>query len=208
MKFKRNITFFAIITFLTMSVVLFETSAQTPVMNSDNLLNQFAGNSVEGVWNLNTKESDDPIKTVENLIRKSFSNAGKTGLAEKSEKPGISISIFPPERLVLADGGNEMTINEFYTDVVSTRTFITDGQTHIYHVSDADIAVNAIREMKKLSITTLSPRGNRMMETFELSADGSKLQVIVRILDSNFQESLILHRIYDRTILDDFSNFN
>lgn len=191
-----------------MSLISFEISAQTSEMNSENLSDQFAGISVEGVWNLNIVESDDPIRIVENLIKKSFSNAGKTGLAEKSEKPGISISIFPPERLVLADGGNEMTINEFYTDVVLTRTFITDGQTHIYHVSDADIAVNAIREMKKLSITTLSPRGNRMIETFDLSADGSKLKVTVRILDSNFQESLILHRIYDRAILDDFSNFN
>ena len=109
---------------------------------------------------------------------------------------------------MLIGGENEMTINEFYPDIVSTRTFITDGVTHISQANNADIAVSATREKNKLSIETLSPRGNQMIETFELSADGSKLKIIIRITDSNFQELLTLHRTDDRAILDDLLDYN
>ena len=188
-----------------MSGVLFETSAQTPKTNSGNLLKQLAGNSIEGVWKINVEESDDIARKIQTLIQKSFAFSDKALSTKQTEIPGISISIFPPERLVLAGGENEMTINEFYPDAISTRTFIIDGLTHIYQAkNEFNIAVIATEKEKKLLIETLSPRGNRMVETYELFADGNKLKVSIQVFDSNYKEFLTLQRIYDRAILDDF----
>ena len=206
---KKISTFSAIILFLALSVFSINTAAQTFENKPNDLLGQLTGNSVEGVWDLNINESDDLIKKIQTLIQKSFALSEKGESAEPTKIPGVSISIFPPERLVLAGGENEMTINEFYPDVISTRTFINDGLTRTYQAeNNFYITVSARKENNKLLIETLSPRGNRMKETFEIFADGSKLKVLIQISDSNFQEVLTLQRIYDRAILDDFLDYN
>ena len=206
---KKISSISAIILFLALSVFSINTAAQTFENKPNNLLGQLTGNSVEGVWDLNINESDDLIKKIQTLIQKTFALSEKGESAEQTEIPGVSISIFPPERLVLAGGENEMTINEFYPDVISTRTLINDGQTRSFQAeNNFYIAVSAKKEENKLLIETLSPRGNRMKETFELFADGSKLKVSIQISDSNFKELLTLQRIYDRAILDDFSDYN
>lgn len=206
---KKNSTFSAIILFLALSVFSINTAAQTFENKPNDLLDQLTGNSVEGVWDLNINESDDLIKKIQTLIQKTFALSEKGESAEQTKIPGVSISIFPPERLVLAGGENEMTINEFYPDVISTRTMKTEGQTQMYQAeNNFYITVRARKEENKLLIETLSPRGNRMKETFEFFADGSKLKVSIQIFDLNFKELLTLQRIYDRAILDDFSDYN
>lgn len=208
MKFNKILSFFAIIFFLTAFGFSVSAAAQTVGDKPFDLMSLINGNSVEGFWNLNINESDDIVQKIQNLMQKSNDYSDKAVSIEQTEIPAISISILPPERLVLIGGEDEMTINEFYTDIISTRTLITDGQIHFYHTNNTDIAVNTLAKKNKLSIETLSPRGNHMMETFELSADGSKLKVSIQISDSNFQELLTLQRIYDRVISDDFSAYN
>ena len=75
---------------------------------------------------------------------------------------------------------------------------ITDGRIHFYHNNNAEVAVNALAKRNEITIETLSPRGNKMIETFELSDDSIKLKVTIRISDSNFKELLTLQRVYDR----------
>ena len=127
MKFRRNTFLFAIMTFLTISVVSLESWAQTPKFNSGNLLNQLAGNSIEGVWRLNAEESDDVIRKMQTLLPKLISSSNaKTG-TNQEEIPTVSISLFPPEELALVNGKNEFTINETFQSVILTRTLATDG---------------------------------------------------------------------------------
>jgi hypothetical protein len=205
---KKISSISAIILFLALSVFSINTEAQTFEDTPNDLLNQLAGNSVEGIWNLNTEESDDPVSKIQTFIQKSFALSEKEESAEQTEIPRISISLFPPERLVMAGNENEMTINEFYLDVISTRTFINDGLTHSFQTeNNFYITVRARKENNKLLIETLSPRGNRMKETFELFANGSKLKVLIQISDANLQE-VLRQRVYNRAILDDFSDYN
>ncbi len=188
-----------------MSVLTFKTAAQTPESNSENFLVRIAGSSIEGFWSLNIDESDNIEQKIQALIQKSYDTPDKMTSKEQTKTPAISISIFPPEKLALLGGEDGLTINEFYPDVVSTRTLITDGQIHFYHTSNSEVAVRAQAIKNRLSVETLSPRGNQMLETFELSTDGGKLRVSILISDSDFNELLTLQRIYDRAVLDDFS---
>lgn len=209
MKFNKLIPFFAIIFVLTATSFSTDTLAQIVEDEPYDLMSLTAGNSVEGFWQLNIDESDDPKRIIQTLIQKSNKFSDKDILEEQNEPPGISISILPPERLVLAGGEDEFTINEFYPDHIFTRTFPTDGLPHIYQSNNGGgMVVNASGEKSKLSIDTLSPRGNNMTETFELSADASKLKITIQISDSNLQELLTLQRIYDRAISDDLSEYN
>lgn len=196
----------AILLLIASSVFSINTAAQTLDGKQNELINRLVGDSVEGVWNLNIYESDDPVRKMVSLIQKSLS---KTNETVQNEVPGMSISIFPPERLVLAGGENEMTINEFYSNVISTRTIKPDGQSRLYQAeNNAQAIVKAGGQRKLLLIETLSPRGNRMKETFELSGSGGKLKVLIQISDPNSKELLTLQRVYDRAGLDDSLDYN
>ncbi len=196
----------AILLLIASSVFSINTAAQTLDGKQNELINRLVGDSVEGVWNLNIYESDDPVRKMVSLIQKSLS---KTNETVQNEVPGMSISIFPPERLVLAGGENEMTINEFYSNVISTRTINPDGQSRLYQAeNNAQAIVKAGGQRKLLLIETLSPRGNRMKETFELSGSGGKLKVLIQISDPNSKELLTLQRVYDRAGLDDSLDYN
>lgn len=206
---KKISSLSAILLFLGLSVFSINIAAQTLEGKQNDLMNQLLGDSVEGVWNLNIYESDDPVRKIQSLIQRALASPEREESAEQTVIPRVSISIFPPERLVVERGGNEMTINEFYPNEISTRTMKTDGQTHMYPAgNNFYIAVNVSREGQKMLVETHSPSGNQMVETFELSADGSKLKVTVQISDSNVRELLSLQRIYDRPISDDLSGYN
>ena len=69
---KKISSISAIILFLALSVFSINTAAQTFENKPNDLLDQLAGNSVEGVWDLNIYESDDPVKKIQTLIQKSF----------------------------------------------------------------------------------------------------------------------------------------
>ncbi len=199
----------AILLFLALSVFSINTAAQTSGYKQNELMNQLLGDSVEGVWELNIYESDDPIRKIQTLIERSLAMPENEVSAKLVEIPKVSISIFPPERLVVERGGNEMTINEFYPYEITTRTMKSDGQTHMYPAgNNFYIAVSVRRQGKKMLVETHSPSGNQMVETFELSADGSKLKVTIEISEPNVKDLFTLQRIYDRVNSDRLSNYN
>ncbi len=209
MKFERNVSFFAIIAFLTLSVFSLNAAAQKPVDKPRELPLQLLGDSIEGIWDLNVSQSDDPLEKIRAMIQKPFSFSDKAESNERTDVPPISISMFPPQRMVLASNKGEITVNEFYPDHISTRTRKTDGIPDVYQSeNNVYVAVRATREENRLWIQTVSPRGNRMLETFEIFDNGDKMKVTIQISDSDSRELLTLQRIYDRAILDDLSDYN
>ncbi len=90
-----------------------------------------------------------------------------------------------------------------------TRTIRADGSAQTYELRPGiTYAMTAFRKSGKIVIETVSPRGNRMIETYELVAapapTGSKLSVTLRIEDAAAKEMLTLHRVYDRAATDIF----
>lgn len=155
-------------------------------------------NAVDGAWQINPGESDDVMQKLQGLLT-AASGIEKVN-AQQSPLPMLSISLFPPETLVVASGDrNETTINEGFQDVVQTRTFQSDGAARMYELRQgASISVTAFEKNNLLTIETVSPRGNRMIETYELANGGHKLKVMIRIESPASQELLTLHRVYDR----------
>ena len=123
MIFSKNIYFLAIMVVLAVFGFFAKASAQTVEEKPNDLMYLMIGNSVEGFWNLNIDESDDIRQKIQTLMQKSFVTPDKSLSTEQTETEGVSISILPPQRLVIAGGENEMTINEIYPDVISTRLY-------------------------------------------------------------------------------------
>ena len=204
----------SVLFYLAMMLALVSTAtAQTQNTNQEAaLLNSLpAASGFGGAWRLNGNESDDVIKKMRERLA-GLDNASalrmKETSAEQTESPSLSISLFPPETLSVATGGGEITINEGFSNVVLTRTVRADGNVQIYELRPGvNFAVTALRKNDKLVIETVSPRGNRMIETYELPAPsaGAKLSVTVRIEDASAKEMLTLHRVYDRSATDIFS---
>lgn len=125
---------------------------------------------------------------------------------QKSETlPTITISLFPPETLVLANENEKsMTINEGFNNMILTRTVLTNGKGQIAAIEGGKLLVTATQSKDKLSVETVSPRGNILKETLEITNDGRKLNVTVRVEDSANREMITLKRVYDRTTLEIF----
>ena len=174
------------------------------------LNNLLAANGFGGAWQLNRNESDDVLKKMQEKFAglTDASLQTKNENTKQSESPALSISLFAPETLSVATGGAEITINEGFFNVVLTRTVRADGNAQIYELRPGvNFAVTALRKNDKIVFETVSPRGNRMIETYELPAPsaGAKLSVTVRIEDATAKEMLTLHRVYDRAAADIFS---
>ena len=129
--------------------------------------------------------------------------------AETNVLPAMSVSILPPDVIVLADDGDEksITINENFNEIVYTRTVSTDGVKRFGEIQNGAVfTVAAARENDALTIETESPRGNRMIETYALAADGKKLTVALRFENEQAREIFTLRRVYDRILPDVFPN--
>ena len=102
--------------------------------------------------------------------------------------------------MILANGdADEMTINEIFKTVIETRTVSVDGALHEYEIiPGANLAITATRKADGIKIGTVSPRGNKMTETFRLAPGGAKLIVAVRVERLRTREVLNLRRVYDR----------
>lgn len=160
--------------------------------------------SIIGTWRLNDIESDDVIaKMADMLQRKNNVMNDEMDEAKQAEMPALSISLFPADMLMLVtDSDADITINEFFRDVIKTRMVLTDGNRREFSLArGAKFSVTATRTNDKLSVETISPRGNIVIETFALSEGGSKLIVILVIEDSGLQQLLTLRRVYDRALV-------
>lgn len=206
--------------FLSLAIILGSVSAATAQRQTESvnrktaILNKaLAANGFVGAWQLNRNESDDVLKKMREKfveLNDRSSLQTKNENAKQAESPALSISLFAPETLSVATGGAagaEITINEGFNNVVLTRTVSADGNAQIYELRPGvNFAVSAFRNNDRIVIETVSPRGNRMIETYELVAAsaGAKLTITVRIEDASAKEMLTLRRVYDRAATEIF----
>jgi len=183
-------------------------AAQISTDQNSDKLSALAGNGIGGGWQLNSAESDDPMQKMQELMQSKVSPSTGAENSNVKQLPPLTTSLFHPDSLILADSVNgDVTINESYKELVQTRTFTPDGKTRSIELTPgADYTVTAIREDGKMTVETVSPRGNKMTETYEVQPGGNKLKVTVRIENAEAKELITLHRTYDRTIIDMFSS--
>ena len=172
-------------------------------------LSALAGGGVGGAWKLNSAESDDPLQKMQELLQNTAGapKAPETSNVKQQQLPPLTTSLFHPDSLILADGGGDrqITINENFKEIVQTRTVFADGRTRAFELSPgASYTVNALKEGDKLTVETISPRGNKMIETYATEAGGKKLKVTIRVENPQSKELITLHRTYDRTMIDLF----
>ena len=162
----------------------------------------FFPTGIAGAWRFNHAESDDVLTKIGELLkgREDDAPTDEKSDAKQSELPAVSISLFAPDAMILANGdADEMTINEIFKSVIETRTISVDGTSREYEIiPGAKIAIRATRKTDGLTIETVSPRGNKMTETFRLASGGAKLIVAVRVERLRTREVLNLRRVYER----------
>lgn len=209
MKFvhKKYVLYISAFIFLAF-VSAVQTQAQTAKASELNLpSNLWANAGITGAWRINYAESDNTVLKMQTLLQKQLAESAE---AKKTEtKPTISISLFPPETLVLVnENENQLTINEGFANVVLTRTVFTNGKTLIGNIEGESFYISANKTKDSLKVETISPTGNRMTETYKISEDGKKMLETLRIEDGANKEIITLKRVYDRTILDVFDGFS
>ncbi len=196
MKYQSRLAFIPVFLFLFATLA----GAQI-VQDKTNILNQLSGNKITGAWRIDPKESDDTLLKLEAAIRDQKSQV--TG--ENSTSPPISVSVMPPESLILAGDSKTITINEGFADFVVTRTDLTDGIIHVRKIPDgAESKVSAKNEDGVLNVEIVSPLGNTLKESYSLADGGKKLIVLLRFEDKDSTELLTLRRVYNRATLDLF----
>lgn len=182
-------------------LVLFSISAKAQTEKPADFL---AINKITGAWRVNYAESDNPILKMQTILQ---SKLGQPTNEKEENLPTMSVSLIAPENLILAGDEDSITINEGFDEIVFTRTISTNGKQRIGELSDgARFSLKAERERNYLQIETISPRGNKMFETYALSDKGKKLIVTLRFETPEAKEIMTLRRVYDRTILDLFQN--
>lgn len=156
---------------------------------------------IAGAWRFNAAESDDVLTKIGELLkdRNAPPNREKSD-SQQSGQPAVSISLFAPDALILSKGdADEMTINEIFKSVIETRTVSVDGTLREYEIyPGAKFAITATGKTGGLTIEIISPRGNKMTETFALAPSGSQLIVTLRFQDSLTREIFTLRRVYER----------
>ena len=161
----------------------------------------FFPTGIAGAWHFNVAESDDVLTKIGELVKgRDAAPIDEKSDAKQSEQPAISISIFAPDALILSNGdADEMTINEIFKSVIETRTVSIDGALREYEiVPGAKLAITATGKTDGFTVETISPRGNKMTETFWLASGGEKMIVVVRIEHPGTSEVLNLRRVYNR----------
>lgn len=173
---------------------------QNSTDDSKDLLKSLFYGNMSGVWQINNKESDNVMEKLQKRIQIASNSSSEANESSKTnaDLPLISVSLLPPEFLEL-EVGKETAINENLQGVTQSRLLIADGvQRTIEMEPDVKISVRAIEKDGRLIVETISPRGNKMTETFNMNQDSNKLNVLIRVEDPKAGELLSLHRVYDR----------
>lgn len=197
-------SYFGLITFSFLLVLFsFSTNAQTKTESSSDVL---VSGKITGAWRVNYAESDNPLLKMQSVLQSRLEQTPSEKTAKEESLPTMSISLVAPETLVLAgESEDAITINEGFNEIVFTRTIATDGKARIGELSDGSrFLLTAVQKKESLEIETVSPRGNKMIETYRLSNEGKKLTVTIRVETPEAKKLITLKRVYDRTTLDVF----
>jgi hypothetical protein len=180
-------------------------AANSSVSRNSNILKAELNKNIGGIWRINYDESDNPLEKIQRTIEQKGSLEPESG-EEKGSLPTVSISLFPPEMLSLEIGEGTL-INEELKGITQTRLVYTDGVKRSVNLgAGANIAVTAAFTGNELKIETVSPRGNKMTETYALSASGDKLRVALQIDSPDDKELIVLNRVYNRVVENPFAD--
>lgn len=125
-------------------------------------------------------------------------------------KKGIILSSnFSPETLTLAaeNDFSEITINEGFKEFVQTNTLPTDGtliSKNIFKVGK--VLSKASWQGKNLIVEIQTENGDKITETFELSANKKQLFVTIQLAKKNSKSVYKIRSIYNRIADDDENN--
>jgi hypothetical protein len=115
------------------------------------------------------------------------------GMGDDDDARESMRAIFEPaEELVIAQTGSEVAIDERFGRM---RRLHPDGKK--YKTDNGASELKTSWKEGKLLVETRRTRGGRVIETWELVPDGSRLIVNIRI-EGGFGPSVPLKRIYDR----------
>lgn len=199
-NYMQSIYKLAIYAFFIVTVVA---AAHAQITGGESLSDS-AGDKVSGAWRINYAESDDTFSKMQKVLQDGIvpPDAEKNSVSKENAPPAMSVSLVPPETLVLVDGEKSATLNEEFNSLVLTRTFITDGKNRIGEVQGVNFLATATRSAGSLKIEIVSPRGNKMTETYTSADDGKKLIVTVRFETARAVEIVTLRRVYDRSLIE------
>ncbi|NJM53180.1 MAG: hypothetical protein HC846_07185 [Blastocatellia bacterium] len=119
----------------------------------------------------------------------------------KQVKESFIPAVFAPESLVLAAENevDEITINEGFKEFIQTQTLPTDGKIvtkNIFQIGK--VSTKAIWQGKTLVVETLTEKGDKITESFELSANKKQLFVTLQLAQKGSAKTLKVRRIYSR----------
>lgn len=198
-------SYFGLITFsFLFFIISISVNAQTKTELIPDVL---ISGKITGAWRINYAESDNPLLKMQAALQSKLDQTPSEKTAREETLPTMSISLVAPETLILAgEDENAITVNEGFNEIVFTRMIATDGKARLGELADGSrFLLTAVQKKDSLEIETVSPRGNKMIETYQLSGDGKKLTVTIRVETTQAKELITLKRVYDRTIIDVFS---
>jgi hypothetical protein len=158
---------------------------------------------LSGTWQLNTALSANGRSELPGSIDSPNRNAliRSTDLWTYVEsEPVVAELLEASEVLEIIRHGKEITMNAIGSpDIVLTRTVYTDGRSTEQRFGSGNLAMSCARwDDEKLIIETETTGALRATEIYELNTDGNLLAVSVQIENPLWDQSLLIHRIYDR----------
>lgn len=187
---------------LSIFITAMAASARPQDGNAKTLSGILNETEITGAWQINSAKSDDPLEKMRTMPEGRMPLANEKTTNETNNLPTVSVSLVPPQTLVIAKGDEKnITINEGYNEIVFTKTFAADGVMRTAEIqSGANLSMTAELIADSLKIETVSPRKNRMLESYTLADQGKKLIVTVRFEDSAAKEIITFRRVYDRIV--------
>lgn len=192
---------------LSIFITALAASARPQDGNAKTLSGILNETEISGAWQINSAESENPIEKMQTILAGRMQQLANEKTSGKTNySPAISVSLVPPQTLVIAKGDEKnITINEGYNEIVFTKTFAADGVMRTAEIqSGANLSMTAELIADSLKIETVSPRKNRMLESYTLADQGKKLIVTVRFEDSAAKEIITFRRVYDRIVSEPF----
>lgn len=165
---------------LILSFVFIFTTVFTNQINANPIKLTEAQKGIIGTWQFKKTVSDSKIKQV---------------------KESFIPAVFAPESLVLAAENevDEITINEGFKEFIQTQTLPTNGtivSKNIFQLGK--VSTKATWQGKTLVIETLTEKGDKITELFELSANKKQLSVTVQLAQKGSAKTLKVRRVYSR----------
>lgn len=117
------------------------------------------------------------------------------------EKSSFIPAVFSPESLILAadNSFDEITINEGFKEFIQTQTLPTDGTTVAKNIFQlGKVSSKAFWKDKTLVVETVTEKGDKITESFELSANKKQLFVTVQLAKKGSAKTLKVRRVFNR----------